>query len=97
MAARQRQCVCSSILGISVSTAARIGPEDIFPFSLLAIFEVSIVQYNVSVKVLSVKVVGVVFDDESVLREPADFHRWRATLLMNLMAYRIPRFAQCPL
>jgi len=39
----------------------RIGPADIFSFSLLTIFEVSIVQYNVSVKV-----VGVVFDHESV-------------------------------
>lgn len=59
--ARQRQCVCSSIVRISVSTAARIGPADIFSFSLLTIFEVSIVQYSVSVKV-----VGVVFDHESV-------------------------------
>ena len=34
---------------------------DIFSVSLLTIFEVSIVQYNVSVRV-----VGVVFDDASV-------------------------------
>lgn len=32
-----------------------------------------------------------------LVREPADFQRWRATLLMNLMAYRIPGFTQCPL
>lgn len=47
---------------ISISTAARLGPADIFSFSIkLTIFEVSIMQYNVSVKL-----VGVVFNDESV-------------------------------
>jgi hypothetical protein len=50
-----------SIVRISVSTTALIRPADILSFSLSAIFEVSIVQYNVSVKV-----VGVVFDDERV-------------------------------
>lgn len=58
---RQRQCVWPSIVRISVSTAARIGPADILSFSFSAIFEVSIVQSNVSVSG-----VGVVFDVESV-------------------------------
>jgi hypothetical protein len=53
--ARQRQCMRFSIILISVSTAVRIEPADILSFPL------SIVQYNVSVKV-----VGVVFDDERV-------------------------------
>jgi hypothetical protein len=50
-----------SIVRISFSTAALTGPADILLFSLSAIFEVSIVQYNVSVKV-----VGVVLNEERV-------------------------------
>ena len=45
----------------SRATAVRIEPADILSFLLSTIFEVSIVQYNVSGKV-----VGVVFDDERV-------------------------------
>jgi hypothetical protein len=43
-----------SMVRISVSTAARIGPADILSFSCSAIFEVSTVQYNVSVNVVGV-------------------------------------------
>jgi hypothetical protein len=51
----------SSIFRISVSIVARIGPAEILSFPFSAILEVSIVQYNVSVNV-----VGVVFNVESV-------------------------------
>jgi hypothetical protein len=50
-----------SIVRISVSTAARMAPADIFLLSLSTIFEVSIVQY-----IVSVKLVGVVFVKERV-------------------------------
>ena len=59
--AQQCQLVWFSIIWISFSTAALIGPADIFLLPLLATFEVSIVQYNVLVKV-----VGVVLNDERV-------------------------------
>lgn len=50
-----------SVVRISASTARLIGPADGRSFSLTAICEVSIVQYSVSVKV-----VGVVLDDDRV-------------------------------
>lgn len=54
MTARHRQFMWFSIVRIFVSTAALIGPANILSFSLSAILEVSIVQYNVSVKVVDV-------------------------------------------
>jgi hypothetical protein len=57
--------VCPSIARISVSIVALIEPADIFSLPSSVIFEVSIVQYSVQYSV-SVKVVGVVFDVESV-------------------------------